>query len=77
MRPQNPPLKSLSSRSSAPLGGKRVAAGGAGCPDEEMGAPPEMMHHHEEPEMGKVIICVEIKIARSCCIVASTSTPST
>ena len=31
--------------------------------------------HEEAPEMGKVTICVEIKIA--CCIVASTSTPST
>ena len=25
----------------------------------------EEMHHHEEPEMGKVAICVEIKIAAS------------
>ena len=31
--------------------------------------------HEEAPEMGKVTIGVEIKIA--CCIVASTSTPST
>ena len=62
--------------------GKRVAAGGAGLPgraramdfhDVDDLIP---MHHHEEaPEMGKVTICVEIKIA--CCIVASTSTPST
>ena len=71
MRPQNPPLKSLSSRSSAPLGGKRVAAGGAGCPE----AMDFHELHEEAPEMGKVTICVEIKIA--CCIVASTSTPST
>ena len=46
LRPQNPPLKSLSSRSSAPLGGKRVAAGGAGCPD---GLPRRRPHTHASP----------------------------